>query len=156
MKPLVFFILLSFSQMVIFPSEIDIAAFLENYFESSEFSYERRHIDGQELLFAYRNKNSSEIFDKAIIFRNNEHNFFQPVLYITSNKIINNLGELLFEGIILTQNFYGWSIRIVERNNSFALNFYTNNGVNVTDGPTMIWDTTKNSFKRFQVDRSQW
>jgi hypothetical protein len=138
-------------------SEINMTSFLENYFDSSRFQYEVHNIGGKEMTFAYRVKTSTpkKIFDKAIIFYNHDDVSFQPVLYITANKIITYTGELLMEGI--THNvFYGWAMIVVERNNSFALSFYTNDGKNVTDAPTMVWDNDEKSFKEFPIDRSMW
>lgn len=84
----------------------------------------------------------------------NENGNISPVLYITSNKISDQDGEILLEANS-PHIFYGWVIGIFERNNSFSLTFYSNNGVNVTDGPILIWDRDLGTFKRYVVDKSQ-
>ena len=76
-------------------------------------------------------------------------------LIIDDEKIYDNT-NLLFQGIIATQEFYGYKVNIIEKNKCITTAFYTNKGKNVTDGPIFLWNTQKQSFSKYEVDRSQW
>jgi hypothetical protein len=143
------------SNMVFCSEDNTVTTFLEFIFNSRDFYCENYHIGGKEMLFAYKRKNQSKIFDKAVIMYKNNINF-QPILYISQNMIITSSGKIIFEGRSLTQVFYGWTINVVEKSNAFSLEFYTNNGNNVTEGPTIIWDSVNNGFTLYTVDKSQW
>jgi hypothetical protein len=141
--------------MILYSKESVLKTFLEYVFGSTSFRYETNVMGDVELLFAYKDKTTMGIFDRAIVMYQDD-NSFHPVLYIHDNKIINPDGEIIFEGLSLTQSFYGWTIHILEQYNSFSLNFYTNDGNNVTEGPIMEWDSKKKMFKLHMPDRSQW
>ena len=96
------------------------------------------HFSNFDFYFAYNvSDNKQGFFTKAILFRKNNKTI-EPIGYIQGNKIFN--GErLLFSGVIHTQQFAGWKITVVDRNNSIATVFYTNNGENMTEGPLLIW-----------------
>lgn len=141
----------------LYSSEKTINSFLINYFEDNSFMYEKKTIDKKELYFAYRIVDDNHsIFNKSIIFIQTEAGNISPILYITSNIITDRDGVNIFEGISNTQTFFGWKINIVERNNSFSLDFYTNDGVNVTEGPILIWNRSKDTFQLYVIDKSQW
>ena len=146
-----FFLLLS---VVTFASNDTINSFLEFIFDSENFSSENYSFGNSEMIFSYQYRPSSNIFYKALILHNTFP--FQPLLYISLNKIISPSGQVIFVGCNLTQPFFGWSIHVVERNNAFSLNYYSNNGRNVTEGPTILWDNRRREFTLYNVDRSQW
>ena len=112
--------------------------FLDNYFDYQEYKIESHHFSNFDFYFAYNVlHNKQGFFTKAILFRKNNKTI-EPIGYIQGNKIFN--GErLLFSGVIHTQKFAGWKITVVDRNNSIATVFYTNNGENMTEGPLLIW-----------------
>ena len=112
--------------------------FLDNYFDYQEYKIESYHFSNFDFYFAYNVlDNKQGFFTKAILFRKNNKTI-EPIGYIQGNKIFN--GErLLFSGVIHTQQFAGWKITVVDRNNSIATVFYTNNGENMTEGPLLIW-----------------
>ena len=112
--------------------------FLDNYFDYQEYKIESHHFSNFDFYFAYNVlDNKQGFFTKAILFRKNNKTI-EPIGYIQGNKIFN--GErLLFSGVIHTQQFAGWKITVVDRNNSIATVFYTNNGENMTEGPLLIW-----------------
>lgn len=154
---ILFLLLISLVSCNLYSSEKIINSFLLNYFEDNSFFYEKKIIDKKELYFAYRIiDNNHSIFNKSIIFIQTEAENISPILYITSNVITDKDGINIFEGISNTQIFFGWKINIVERNNSFSLDFYTNDGVNVTEGPILIWNSSKNTFQLYVIDKSQW
>ena len=154
-KKIFIFLIMMFVVDVAFCSDDTITTFLEFIFEPKDFRYETYHFGNREMIFAYQYRCSSNLFYEALIL-DKVNSTFQPLLFISQNKIIDPNGQVIFEGRILTQTFYGWSIFVVERNKAFSLKFYTNDGVNVTEGPTILWDEIKKQFKLYAVDRSQW
>jgi hypothetical protein len=128
---------------------------LEYVFGSTSFHYETNVMGDVELLFAYKDKTTMGIFDRAIVMYQDD-NSFHPILYINNDKLINADGRILFEDLSSTKDFYGWAMQIFEQENLFSLTFYSNNGKNVTDGPIMGWDNKSKIFKRLVHDRSQW
>jgi len=136
----------------------DISNIFSEFISKPEiFTYDTYHIDNKEMIFAYQNRQKplANIFYNLLIVEK-VNSAFQPLLYILHNKIITPSGQVIFEGISTTQIFYGWSIYVVEKRKVFSTSFYTNNGINVTEGPTIIWDDQKKEFKLYPVDRSQW
>jgi hypothetical protein len=148
--------MLCFSKITVFSVESFLMTFLENYFETENITCSTYRINGKEMYFAYR-KNGPRTFNKAISFYYEEGmHTIRPILYITANKVIDNSGKLLFKGVILTQEFWGWSVVISDKTGSFSTSFYTNGGINVTDGPTFVWDSSQNTYKEFVVENDDW
>jgi len=138
-------------------TETSYKTYLDNFFQSSDYIIEQHKINNRVIYFAY-NKISSKlsIFNMGIFYYKNEKNIIQPVLFIKNNIIITESGDKLFEAIIKTQQYYGWTIHVIDKNNSFSTNYFTDNGINVTDGPIFIWDNKKNNFKIYEIDESMY
>ena len=154
-RKLLCFVVFISIQVICYGDETRLAAFLENYFETENYRYEKHIISKQELIFAYRIIDGErDIFDKAIIFSYQNTSIVLPQLFVTKNKVIDRNSKIIFEGIIANQLFYGWTLKVVEQNNSFSTNYFTDNGIHVTDGPIFIWDNKSNCFIQFAIDRN--
>ena len=142
------------SVLFLYSQDISVGTFLDNYFETKNYTQETYNIAGQAVFFAYRANNEKlRIFDKAIMFTVENEKSIKPLVFFLGNTVANS-EKVLFVGEIQTQIFYGWSIKIVEKNASFSTKYYTDNGVHVTEGPIFIWDKTKSRFKQFIIDKT--
>lgn len=153
MKKILFFLMiyLGYSALIC-AQEISVDKFLENYFSLQSYNQKKYIIEGRETIFAYHEKRNG-IFDRAIMLTIESGKSVRPLFYIQDNSLFNS-SELLFTGNIQTQVFYGWEIHIVEKNSSFSLSFYTDNGLHVTDGPIFIWDRSKMKFLEYVIDKT--
>ena len=130
-------------------------SYLQEFFACSQYKTEYYKFDGINICFSYiYAENSSEIITKGIIYSYFD-NEVKYLLVIENEKILDN-SSLLFQGTIVTQKFYGYKVNIIEKNKCITTEFYTNDGKNVTDGPTFLWNSGKQAFSKYEVDRSQW
>ncbi len=106
------------------------------------------------MLFSFvYSDNSMEIISKGIFYVY-EDNKILPYLVIDNEKIFNNL-KLLFQGIIKPQQFYGYQIKVIEKNKCISTDYYTDFGEHVKEGPTFLWNSKSKIFTKYEIDRSQ-
>lgn len=128
--------------------------FLENYFKDSLFEISDQltiNDDDAFLAVTYANK-ERRIVNRAIVF-SVENGLFRIYLFIEKNKIQNTNGEILFTTDL---NAYGWDIRVYPRIVYFELDFFSNDGIYVTDGPSIEWNQNETKFGRVKIDTSQY
>ena len=152
-KKLIFIILLSLVIEKGF-SEGTTDNYLNNFFSTTEYKTTQYIFDNDKLLFSYQySENSKEIIDKGIFYMY-EDNKLIPYLIIEDENIFNN-SKLLFQGIIKTQQFYGYKIRVIEKNNCIDTDFCTDFGEHITEGPTFLWNSKLKVFTKYELDTSQ-
>ena len=128
--------------------------YLNNFFSSSEYITREYDFDNEKILFSFLySKNSKEIISKGI-FYTNENNNLKPYLIIDNEKIYNDT-DLLFQGIIETQKFYGYKINVIEADECITTVFCTDLGKHVTEGPIFLWNSKQKCFTKYEIDRSQ-
>ena len=128
---------------------------LQSFFSSNQYKTDYYNFDGINICFSYINaENSNEIITKGIFYYFCE-NEIKSFLVIENEKIFDN-SKLLFQGVIATQKFYGYKFKVIEKNKCITSSFYTNEGKNVTEGPTFLWNSGSQTFSKYEVDRSQW
>ena len=146
-----FFILLGINS---YAKEQDVN-YLQLFFDGYQYKTAHYKFDYLNMEFSYiLAENSSDIITKGIFYSYDENKII-IFLIIDDEKIYDNT-NLLFQGIIATQEFYGYKVNVIEKNKCITTAFYTNKGKNVTDGPIFLWNTQKKSFSKYEVDRSQW
>ena len=124
---------------------------LDEYFCNKEYSTEKFKLDFSEIYYSYQNaENSNWLVNKAIFYVK-ENNCIKPLLIINNEKIYNS-SELLFNGIIDTQKFYGYEIDFSCISGDVSTAFYTNNGKNVTEGPLFVLDKKTMKYSRFKIN----
>ncbi|BDC93209.1 hypothetical protein [Treponema bryantii] len=130
-------------------------SYLQSFFADNQYKTDYYNFNDLNICFSYiYAKNSSAIINKGVFYYYLENKIY-PVLIIENEKIFNN-SKLLFQGMIQTQKFYGYKVKVIEKNKCITTEFYTNEGKNVTDGPTFLWNTKNQTFSIYEVDRSQW
>ena len=128
--------------------------YLKTFFSSSEYITKQYSFDNETILFSFvYSEDSNEIIAKGI-FYTYENNILKSYLIIDNEKIYNNSG-LLFQGIIKTQQFYGYKINVIEINKCITTVFCTDLGKHVTEGPTFLWNSKQKVFTKYEIDRSQ-
>ena len=129
--------------------------FAESYFGNEQYQIVSKSIGGQVMYFAFTFVDEeNSIFDECIVYFRETDGSYEAVLSIENNDIYDSSGEKLFRGEIRTQTFFGWGIYISERTSSFSLDYYTENGTNVTDGPIFVWNREKRAFEEYVIDES--
>lgn len=131
--------------------------FLKSFFDGQNFQTKEYTIKDEKIFYSCTfTKKSREIINKGILYKKNGIEV-EPLLILDGN-IVSNSEEPIFTSIISTQIFYGWKIYVHARKKNFSIKAdpYTNNGKNVTDGPTFFWDYNRNIFEMIEQDRSQW
>ena len=130
-------------------------SFIKLFFKDQNYKTDVYYFDNTEIFFSYvYADDSTDIITKGIFYSYIE-NEFKKILVIENEKIYND-SKILFQGIIKTQQFYGYKIRISEKTKSIVTDFYTNKGKNVTEGPTFIWDSKEQSFYKYEIDPSEY
>ncbi len=128
--------------------------YLKTFFSSTEYKTKEYYFDNEKMLFSFvYSDNSMEIISKGIFYVY-EDNKILPYLVIDNEKIFNN-SKLLFQGIIKTQQFYGYKIKVIEKNKCISTDYYTDFGEHVTEGPTFLWNSKSKIFTKYEIDRSQ-
>lgn len=128
---------------------------LNEYFGNKEYSTEKYKLNFAEIYYSYQNTENSNRFVNKAIFYLKENNNIKPLLIINNEKIYNS-SELLFNGIIVTQNFYGYDIDFSCTSGNVSTSFYTNNGKNVTDGPSFVLDKKTMKYSIYKIDPSEY
>lgn len=131
-------------------------AFLDNYFGTDQYVCKEQPVDGPQCFFAYRKLGTEGIFDKAILFKLQNDSSVRIFLFVTGNRILDANGKLLFTGEIASRKFYGWSMNTGDRTDTFSLNFHTDGGKSVTEGPILAFDKKRKTFTLVPPDRSAW
>lgn len=129
--------------------------FLNNFFDGDEYQIQHVLICGNDMNLAVKYKDSSQfIVEKAIIYQL-EKNTIIPHIKFTKDKIeIKN--EAVFSSNIKGKDFYGWKIKITEKSGFIRTTYYCENGKNIADGISLFWDKNRNTFIKYEIDRSQW
>lgn len=129
--------------------------FLNEFFNENEYQIQHVNICEKNMKIAIKYKDASQfIIEKAIIYQL-ENNTIIPQISFVKDKIeIKN--KVVISSYIKGKNFYGWKIKITEKSGFIRTTYYSENGKNVADGISLFWDSNKNSFIKYEVDRSQW
>lgn len=128
---------------------------LYDFFESRACHTEKLDLDFGAISYSYMfSEDSSNIVGKALFYIL-ENDKVVPLLIFDKDQIFNS-AELLFHGSIATQKFYGWNIRINKNNGSVSTDFYTNDGRNVTDGPSFILNKNTMKYTRYVIDPAEY
>lgn len=128
---------------------------LEDFFNNNSYITVDYSFYDLKFHFSYVNAdNSDQIIAKGIFYTGDVNNIKQ--LLVVANEKIYNDEELLFVGKIITQQFYGYKIDVIEINKCIATDFYTNLGKNVADGPTFLWNSSKKRFEVYKIDPSEY
>ncbi|MCR5313405.1 MAG: hypothetical protein K6E54_07165 [Bacteroidaceae bacterium] len=125
------------------------------FFENKEFITKEYHMGGKRLLFSYIPSNQAkDCVYKAILYEKTGDSTYKHLIF--DKNVISNSKEVIFNGVIETQKYYGWKIEFVEKNNCILTDYVTNEGKNITEGPTILFDDTTRLYKLYVQDRSQW
>lgn len=129
--------------------------YLQSFFVCNQYKTDCYKFDEVNIYFSYiYAENSNEIITKGIFYSYLDNEI--KVFLVIENEKISDNSKLLFQGLIVTQKFYGYKVNVIKKNKCITTEFYTNDGKNVTEGPTFIWNTKKQDFSKYEVDRSQW
>lgn len=123
-------------------------SYLESYFGDNNFKTEIISICGRKIYLSVNYKDSErQIFDKAVIYElPSNKNEVYPYIKFSENKIETN-NTVLFSSDIKGKQFYGWKINVTEKTGYIHTIYYCENGKNVTEGISLIWDSNKGIFK---------
>lgn len=139
-------------ETLIFAQDLSVEIFLDSYFNQQTYSTMSYDVAGERIICA-NNEKDNDIFDRAIIFTIENEKSIRPLFYIQKESLFNS-SDLIFTGRIKSQLFYGWKMNFSEKNSSFSLDFYTDNGNHVTDGPIFMWDKSKMKFNEYIIDKT--
>lgn len=132
-------------------------SYVGTYLENDNYKIKEIKIcDKTMYLAATYNDSAKQIFDKAIIYEliGNTKEIIVHAKF-SENKIESN-NTVVFSSNIREKKFYGWKIDITEKTGFIHTTYYCDDGKNVTEGISLLWDSNKGAFKKYQVDRSQW
>ena len=128
--------------------------YLITFFSSSEYITKQYRFDDDVILFSFiYSDNSNEIISKGIFYTYNDKQL-KTYLIIDYETIYNN-SKILFQGIIQTQQFYGYRINVIETNKCITTDFCTDLGEHVTEGPIFLWNSKLKTFTKYEIDKSQ-
>lgn len=128
---------------------------MHGFFGGNAYHTEKISLDLAEINYSYlHSEGSNKIVSKAV-FYSLENDRVLPLLIFDNDHIYNSSG-LLFHGNIPAQKFYGWNIRINTTNGSVSSDLYTNDGRNVTDGPSFGLNKNTMKYSRNMIDSSEY
>lgn len=127
--------------------------FIDSFF-TKNYNTKTIEFDDFKMMFSYENAaDSDEIITKGIFYSFANDKIIKHL--VIDNETICNDSEILFKGIIKTQQFYGYKIKVIEKNKCISTVFCTDFGEHVTEGPTFLWNSKSKSFTKYEIDRSQ-
>jgi hypothetical protein len=124
-----------------------VNTFLDHYF-NSKYNVEQMKMGKNIIYVGYHLVDGSKIFgifDKAIIFCFSD-NSIKPLVYINSNGITSAKGETIYNISLINQFFFGWTMKIDQKKNSFNITYYYNNATDYTFATEIIWDENDEEF----------
>ena len=154
MKKTVLAILIIFSFMGCSAKENNKSE-LVSFFENKNFVTEEHNMGEEKLFFSYiLSDNKNNYVYKAILYKKKDDTLVKYLVF--DKNVISNSEGTIFKGEIFNQKYHGWKIRFIEKNNCISADYVTNNGKNITDGPTILFDNSIGLYKLYVQDRSQW
>lgn len=128
--------------------------YLLTFFSSSEYITQQYQFDNDKIFFSFvYSDNSNEIISKGIFYTYDDNKL--KLYLIIDNETIYNESKILFQGIIKTQQYYGYKINIIEIDKCITTVFCTDLGKHVTEGPIFLWNSKLKEFTNYEIDRNQ-